>query len=117
MILNGFFLEGRGKQKGPNGDYEFVIIEGYDPIAKSLTSTVYWGNGQVERGTLTWDGNACILKSKATVEGKPYETRFTYTFSADGMSATYKSEFSPDGKTWTVNLEEKGTKTQSAPKE
>jgi hypothetical protein len=116
MILNGFFFERRVKGKRPSGDFEFVDIDWYDPNTKSLTYAVYQDNGHVDSGVFAFEGNACIVKSKRTVGGKQYETRGTCAFAADGMSLTYKGEFSPDGKTWTVYFEGKGTKVLPAPK-
>jgi hypothetical protein len=116
MILNGFFIEERANGKSPRGDFEFLDISWYDPSTKSLTYAQYRNNGQVVSGVFTFEGNACIVKSKRTAGGKQYETRTTYTFAADGMSQTVTGEFSPDGKTWTVYLEGKATKVLPAAK-
>jgi hypothetical protein len=112
MILNGFFLERRGKGKGPNGDFEFVEFDWYDPNTKSLTYAEYRGSGHVYSGGSAFEGNVCTYKSKGTVERKQYETRFTYTFAEDGMSYVLKAEFSPDGKAWTIIGEGKATKVR-----
>jgi hypothetical protein len=52
---------------------------------------------------------------KTVTTDKQYGYRQKYTFSADGMSYTYREEISMDGKTWILSNESKATKIK-APK-
>ena len=63
MILNGFFLERRGKGKRPSGDFEFVEFDWYDPNTKSLTYAEYRDSGHVYSGRFAFEGNVCTFKS------------------------------------------------------
>ena len=70
----------------------------------------WWSNdGSITTGTYTPRGNAIEFSGKTVTMDKQYELRQTYTFSADGMSCTYRDEISMDGKTWILANESKAT--------
>ena len=49
------------------------------------------------------------FSGKTVAMDKQYELRQTHTFSADGMSYTYRDEISMVGKTWILENESKAT--------
>lgn len=116
MTLGGFFFERRVKGTGPKGDFEFLDIDWYDPVTKSLRYAVYSNNGHVDSGLFEVTGNVSTVRSKETAGGKEYQVRRTYTYAPDGMSMDYKTEYSPDGQTWTTSVEGKATKVEPNPK-
>jgi len=116
MTLGGFFFERRVKGTGPNGDFEFLDIDWYDPASKSLTFAIYRNNGKVSTGLFEDNGNVITVRWKATAGGKEYQMRATFTFAPDGMNMDYKGEYSPDGQTWTTFGEGKAVKVEPAEK-
>jgi hypothetical protein len=116
MTLGGFFFERRVKGTRPEGDFEFLDIDWYDPATKSLTYALYLNNGDIESGLFEVTGNVSTVRRKVTAAGKEYQIRQTYTFAPDGMSMVYKTEYSPDGQTWTAVTEGKAVKVEPAAK-
>jgi hypothetical protein len=114
MILGGFFLELRWKEKGPSGEMQGLEIDGYNPVNKRFTYNVYLDRGGVESGVFTFSGNTWSWSGKNISAGKEYLTRGTGTIGAD--SITEKAEISADGKTWMPFFEETMTRAKPAPK-
>jgi hypothetical protein len=114
MILGGFFLELRWKEKGPSGEMQGLEIDGYNPVNKSFTYNVYLDRGGVESGVFTFRGNTWSWSGKNISAGKEYLTRGRGTIAAE--SITMKAEISADGKTWMPFYKQTLTKAKPAPK-
>jgi hypothetical protein len=114
MILGGFFFQGRWTEKGPTGETRGLEIDGYDPVSKNFSSEMYTDDGSKYSGVISVSGNTFTWAGKVFLAGKQYMGRDTIVLSADLMSLTLKGEISADGKTWTLFLEEKYTKTKPA---
>ena len=115
MILGGFFLETRQKEKGPMGEIQSIEIDAYDPANKNFSYSIYEDGGGTESGGFTSSGNTWKWSGKYAVGGKEYLSRGTSTFAADLRSFTQKAEISIDGKTWLPSYEYKAIKTKFAP--
>jgi hypothetical protein len=105
MVLSGFFLDGRSEDKGETGSiYQAVSLTGYDPVNKTHFWHGFENDGNAVFNTCrvsggTWTSTGPRKDSK----GKVYKTRNVDTFSPDGQSYTFLTEYSPDdGKTWLV---------------
>lgn len=106
MILNGFFLEYRWREKGQYEGKEVlaqgVDIQGFDAATKNYFDQGFENDGTVNSGILnvhgnTWTGTA----TRTDTQGKLYRTKFVTNFSTDGKTCTTKSEISADdGKIW-----------------
>ena len=116
MILGGFFLEGRLKQKGPTGWTQGLEIFGYDPVNKNFPHQAYTDDGSTFSGVLTVAQNTYTWTGQFAVAGKPYQAKATFIPAADLASGTFEGEISVDGKTWTPWFEEKYTKVKPAAK-
>ena len=116
MILGGFFFQGRGTDKGPEGEGRYLEIDGYDPVNKNFTSDIYDDDGSRFSGELTITGNTRTYVGKTVKPGKQYQYKGTFTFAPDLASGAYKEEISVDGKTWIPYGESKWTKAQPTPK-
>ncbi len=112
LILNGLFLESRGKDKGVYGgkqiEFEGVGIRWFDPLTKTYLSHGYDTDGFVGNDVLTLNGDTWTSTGTVTdSKGKVYKSRSSSTFSSDGKSFTVKGELSVDeGKTWIPWWEE-----------
>ena len=115
-ILGGFFLHWDFGLKGPDGEIKGIEIDSYDPVRKVFRAQWWNDDGSITTGTYTPRGNVIEFSGKTVTPDKQYELRQTYTFSADGMSYTYKDEVSMDGKTWIPWSESKGTKVKGPKK-
>jgi ketosteroid isomerase-like protein len=109
-ILNGFFLEFRWEEKGPLGDIGAVELDWYDAATKSYPYQGFQNNGDMYSATGTVSGNVWKSSGNVTHQGIKYQTRGASTFAVDGMSFTWESEVSADGKTWQVFAKGKATK-------
>jgi hypothetical protein len=115
-ILNGFFLEFRWEEKGPLGDVGAVELDWYDAATKSYPYQGFQNNGDMYSSIGTVSGNVWKSSGTVTHQGIKYQTRGASTFAVDGMSFTWESEVSADGKTWQVFAKGKATKvTPAAP--
>lgn len=115
MILGGFFLQITVTAK-ETGRQDLWIV-GYDPVNKNYVYSLFRGDGTITSGTLTCEGNTWSYARKSSVDGKQRLVRLTGTIAADGMSATWKLEFSSDDrKTWTYRGEDRVTKIEPAAK-
>jgi hypothetical protein len=65
---------------------------------------------------LTITGNTWTLAGKLVTAGKQYQVKGTFVLAADLASATFKSEISVDGETWTPFRESRYTKVPPAAK-
>lgn len=110
-ILDGLFLEAKGKDKGVYGGkemtYEGVVIRWFDPAAKTYRDQSFDNDGVVGAGLGTFSGMVWTTTGTGTdSKGKKYMTRGSTTFSSDGKSRSSKSEISfDDGKTWILGWE------------
>ena len=64
MILGGFFLELRWKEKGSNGETQGFEIDGYNPVNKNFTYNVYLDRGGAESGVFAFSGNTWSWSGK-----------------------------------------------------
>ena len=115
-ILGGFFLHWQFAGKGPEGEIKGIEVDSYDPANKVFRAQWWTSDGSITTGTYTPRGNVIEFSGKAVTPDKHYDYRQTYTFSADGMSYTYKDEISMDGKTWVLANESKATKVKGPKK-
>jgi hypothetical protein len=109
-VLNGFFVEFRSEEKGPLGDAEVIELDWYDAATKTYPFQSYSNNGDILTATGTVSGNVWKNSGTLTHSGVKYHFRNVITMAADGMSATWRGEISPDGKTWQPLNEGKATK-------
>ncbi len=109
-VLNGFFVEFRSEEKGPQGNVEVIELDWYDAATKSYPWQAFSNNGDMVSAIGTVSGNVWKNSGTFTHSGIRYQFRNVITFSADGMSTTWKNEISTDGKTWQVLAEGKATK-------
>ena len=114
MILGGFFFQGRWREKGVRGERRGFLIDGYDPVNKSFTSSWYMDDGSTVSGVLTISGNTYTWDGRFVLAGKPVLFRDIFVLAPDRMSWTVKAESSVDGKTWTPLSDGKYTKTKPA---
>lgn len=120
MILNGFFLECRWKDKGDFGDEKGVVTEGvelygYDSVNKNYTVVVRESNGASSTGSMTVDGNVWRYTATRTEsDGKVYQFRNLWAVSDDGKRWTLKTELSSDGTSWTLLYDIVMTKVRNA---
>ena len=56
-ILNGWFVECRGEDKGPSGTTQYTEIDGYEAAVKRYRWTCFIGDGSVQDFTYTIDGS------------------------------------------------------------
>jgi len=116
MILGGFFRECRSTVNAPGGEIRMLEITGYDPVNKDFSSEAYQDNGTRYSGALTVAGNTWTFAGKLVTAGKQYQFRATLVFAPDLASASYKTEVSVDGETWTPRGESTWTKVPPAAK-
>jgi hypothetical protein len=116
MILRGFFLEWRWKEKASTTETRGLEILNYDPMNRNYASTSYTDDGSSSSGAYVLGGNTFNYSGKFVVSGKQYLSRATEVFAADLASFAQKAEISVDGKTWLPYFEAKFTKAKPAPK-
>jgi hypothetical protein len=109
-ILDGFFTEWRAEEKGNLGDLVGIELAWYDAAAKNYPYQGYLSNGDVYSDVQTVSGNVWNDMRTLIHNGRQYKCKQVFTFAADGMSYTWRSEISTDGKTWAPWAEGKGTK-------
>jgi hypothetical protein len=114
MILGGFFFQGRWTEKGPAGETHGLEIDGYDPVNKNFSSGFYSDDGSTFSGVLTITGNTWTYAGRFVVGGKENQFKGTFVLTPDLASATYKTEISADGTTWTPLGESRWTKVKPA---
>lgn len=103
MVLGGFFLESRGEDTGDSGYFfQAINLRGYDPVKKVYVDYGFENDGRATSGSAAVSGTTWTAKGVRTdPAGKVYKTRGTETYSADGQTSTFMTEYSADdGKTW-----------------
>ena len=111
-ILGDFFVEFRGEEKGPGGAFEWVEIDGYDPVAKLFTWNGFQSDGSVYVVTYTLDGTTMTYSGTLQAGGKLVKIRGTCVFAADFNSNVQKTEVSVDGKALLPSFEGKASKVK-----
>jgi hypothetical protein len=111
-VLNGFFVEFRSEEKGPQGNAESIELDWYDAATKTYPYQIYMNNGDMVTATGTVRGNVYTGLGTLIHNGVKYHFRNVSTMAGDGVSLTWKGEISPDGKTWQVFNEGKATKVK-----
>jgi hypothetical protein len=120
MILNGFFLENRWKDKGDYGPNKGVVFEGveilgYDAQRRCHTITMHEADGAVSQGTITIQGDTWVNRSTRTgADGTVYQVRFVTTFNSNGKRVALEGELSRDGIAWMPWAEITMTKVREA---
>lgn len=105
MVLNGFFLETRWKDKGETGYIgEGIGLQGYDAAKKSYVDYGFDNEGVASPAVTTVQGNTWTsISTRPDDAGKVYNVRFIATFSADGRTVVNTAEYSADnGQTWRL---------------
>lgn len=113
-ILNGWFMEFRGEDKGPSGTTQYTEIDGYEAADKRYRWTCFIGDGSVQDFTYTIDGSKVAYSGVVDSNNKSYPIRGTIILAADSSSGVDKREISADGKTWKPLWECRMTKVKSA---
>jgi len=113
-VLNGFFVEWHGEDKGPAGLSRWHEIDLYDPATKKFMWYGFDSGGGFQTVTYTIDGTNVAYAGAMVVGGKRYQVRGTAVFAPDLMSFIEKRELSLDGQTWMPFWESKATKTKAA---
>ena len=111
MVMNGFFLEWKGEEKGIFGGVQWGEMDWYDAATKTYPFTGWQNDGTVWSGANTVVGNTWKSTSTLTVKGVTYHQRGEWTVTADGKSETWKVDVSKDGKTWAPWNQGKMVKT------
>ena len=109
-ILDGFFLEWKGKEKGQFGDVRWTEVDWYDPVTKSYLYQGFQSDGTTWSGSFTLEGRVLTVSGTMAYKGTTYRTRGQSTFSADARTVTGTGDISTDGKVWTPWSEAKMTK-------
>jgi hypothetical protein len=99
-VLNGFFVEFRTEEKGPQGTVEVFEMDWYDAATKTYPYQSYANNGDTITAAGTVSGNVWENSGTCTHGGVKYHVRNVIIMAADGMSSTWKGEISADGTTW-----------------
>ncbi len=110
MVMNGFFLEWKGEEKGAFGGVQWSEMDGYDPVAKNYPFTGYQNDGTTSAGANVVSGDTWKMTGTLTVKGVVYRQRATGTFSANGKTYAWTADLSTDGKTWIPWVVGKSTK-------
>lgn len=112
-LPGGFFLEHQREGKGPLGTFRHMSVIGYSPISKSYTWEFFdLNSGSTISLSGTSSGNSWKFSgSGISRAGKRFQERCTNDFTPSG-SVTFKCETSPDGKTWRLSAEGKGTRSK-----
>jgi hypothetical protein len=115
MVLDGHFLRFWSKDQGADDD-ESISFTSYDSAKQNFHGVGFGNDGGTGTSTCVRSGMSFQYSGKVNYKGKEYQTRDTDTFSDDGMTFTWKSEFSSDGKTWAPWSSGKFTKMVAAEK-
>ena len=113
-ILNGWFVEFRGEDKGPTGTTQWTETDGYDPLSQRYIWRGFASDGSVQDVTYTIDGSKVAYSGAVNSGNKSYPIRGTVILAADSSSGADKREISADGKTWKTLWECRMTKVKSA---
>jgi hypothetical protein len=90
-ILGGLFVEFRGEEKGPGGTFEWVEIDGYDPVAKLLTWNGFGSDSSVYVVTYPLEGTTMTFSGTLQAGGKLMQVRGTIVFATDFNSNVGKT--------------------------
>jgi len=116
MILGGFFFRGQSTEKGTMGETRSLEIDGYDPLNKSIASSVYQDDESTFSGVVTVTGDTVTWAGKYAVVGKQYLLKEPLILAPDLMSGTAKAEISVDGNTWLPFFEAQYARAKPTPK-
>jgi len=115
-VLDGFFIEWHGEEKGPSATTHWLEIDGYDALNKKFMWNGFGSDGSFSTVTYTIEGNTVHLSGTSFQGERQYKIRGSVVFAPDFMSSVEKSEVSIDGKTWMPSYENRWAKTKSSPK-
>lgn len=115
-VLNGFFLEWRGEEKGPSGTTQWFEIDGYNALNKKFMWNGFSSDGSFDTAVYTIKANTVDYSGTTFMGEKQYKFRGGVVFSPDLMSFVDKKEVSADGKTWMQWWETRATKSKPSPK-
>ena len=100
MVMGGFGLEWKGKEKGAFGDVQWSEADVYDAASKTYPYLGVQSDGTIWSGSNVVSQDVWKATGTITSKGVSYKFRQEASPSADGKSWTSKSEISADGKTW-----------------
>jgi hypothetical protein len=115
-ILNGFFVEFRGEEKGAKETTQWAEIDGYDPVANKYVWHGFTSSGGTSTVAYTIEGTTVPYSGTQIAGGKQYKIRGTCIFTPDFMTWIEKREVSVDGTSWIPLSESKFTKIKPSPK-
>jgi hypothetical protein len=104
-----FFLVMRSKFSGASGDVTGLAIFGYDSVNKVYTYNSFNSAGEADHYTGTLDGDTLTWSGSVPVGDKRLNTRYV-TKQLSPTSYTYRFEITPDGTSWILVMDGKGTK-------
>jgi hypothetical protein len=108
------YLQMNRDAKGPAGEFRHTILFGYDSVAKRHTGEFFdLTQGGATSATYT-TVNGSVWKwagTGRTGTGTAYQERCTVTLGTNNLSSTMTCEVSLDGKTWSLVLNGKATKS------
>jgi len=111
-LPGGFFFTHRADGRQGSVEVRQLEVVGYDARNKVYTSRTFdnFGNAGSWKGTV--QGNTWTWTGESIVAGKPLQERCTVVFATNVASYNVKCDYSPDGRTWTTNVELKGTRSK-----
>jgi hypothetical protein len=115
-VLDGFFVEWHGEEKGPTATKQWLEIDSYDALNKKFMWNNFSSDGSFNSVTYTIEANTVSFSGASFQGEKQYKIRGSVVFAPDLMSSVEKGEVSADGKTWIPSYENSWTKTKSSPK-
>ncbi len=109
MLPGGFFLVRRYETKSPAGEIRGLEVIGYDAESKAYVQHGFnnFGEAHVYRGTV--EGDTWTWTYDTLARAQAMKVRITLKEVSPTLQ-TYKSDISPDGRTWTNVLD--GTLTK-----
>ena len=114
-ILDGFFIEWHGEEKGALGTVKWHEIDGYNASNKKFFWMCLVSDGSVQSVNYTIEGTKVEYSGTVLLGDKQCKIRGTVVFANDFLSNVEKREISADGQTWMPHFQTKGTKIKSTP--
>jgi hypothetical protein len=114
--LNGFIVQGHTTERSADGTVQYLEVDSYDPINKSIATNVYADDRTHYSGVITVSDDTATWSVQFMTRGKQYQLRQAFTLSKDGKTAQEHGEISEDGKTWVPFFVASCTRMESAAK-
>ncbi len=113
-ILAGKFIQFHGKERGPEGNLQWIETDGFDPARGCYFWSSFASDGSVIDATYTFDGPRVAVTGSLLAGDKRYKLRGLVTFADDFQSLTDRREISTDGVNWTLLSESRAAKVMTA---